>query len=63
MHCARCQGFMVTEYFIDMKDGSGPMWRRGWRCVNCGNLVDRVIAQHRTVQADCRQPFAWAVAG
>jgi hypothetical protein len=54
---------MVTEDFIDMTDGSGSTWRRGWRCVNYGNLVDRVIAQYRAIQASCRRPFVWPSPG
>jgi len=49
MHCVRCQGTMVTDYFIDMED-SGELWMPGWRCLACGEVVDPVIMKHRLVQ-------------
>jgi hypothetical protein len=44
MTCLRCQGFLVQE----------PVGRRHiwyWRCINCGERVDRVILRHRAEQA------------
>ncbi len=49
MHCVRCQGTMVTDYFIDMEN-SGELWMPGWRCLACGEVVDPVIMKHRLVQ-------------
>ncbi len=49
MHCVRCQGTMVTDYFIDMEN-SGELWMPGWRCLACGEVVDPVIMKHRLIQ-------------
>ena len=50
MHCTRCDGLMVTDNLIDIKESSIPMWMKGWRCVSCGNIVDPLIQQHRMIQ-------------
>ena len=50
MQCARCDGFMVTDNLIDIRESSIPMWMKGWRCVSCGNIVDPLIQQHRMIQ-------------
>ena len=47
MNCPRCQGFMVEDYFIDLRESMGPHWVTGWRCMNCGNVVDPMIAVNR----------------
>jgi hypothetical protein len=50
MQCARCDGFMVSDNLIDMKESSIPMRMKGWRCVSCGNIVDPLILRHRMIQ-------------
>jgi hypothetical protein len=50
MQCTRCEGLMVLDDLIDMRESSIPMWMRGWRCVACGNIVDPLILRHRMVQ-------------
>jgi hypothetical protein len=50
MQCTRCNGLMVTDNLIDIKESSIPMWMKGWRCVSCGNIVDPLIQQHRMTQ-------------
>ncbi len=47
MRCTRCQGLMVRDHFYDLLDDSGHLSIRGWRCVNCGNILDRVILRNR----------------
>ena len=47
MNCSRCQGFMVREHFLDFEGTYGHMWANGYRCMNCGNVHDPVIEQHR----------------
>ncbi|MDA0739198.1 MAG: hypothetical protein O2999_03970 [Nitrospirae bacterium] len=49
MHCVRCKGAMVTDYFIDMEN-SGELWMPGWRCLACGEVVDPLIMKHRLAQ-------------
>jgi len=48
MRCARCNGLMVREKFEDLGGlGSGNHEYAGWRCINCGAIVDPVIVAHR----------------
>lgn len=47
MNCSRCQGFMVREHFMDFDGTIGHMWAKGYRCMNCGNVHDPIIEQHR----------------
>jgi hypothetical protein len=50
MNCSRCQGLMVQDNLIDMRESYLPMWMRGLRCVACGNVVDPLIAHNRMRQ-------------
>lgn len=50
MHCLRCDGFMVADNLVDIRESSIPMWMKGWRCVSCGNIVDPLIQKHRMIQ-------------
>ena len=40
--CPRCNGAMVYERFQDMLDTFFA-----WRCLNCGEIVDPVVARNR----------------
>ena len=56
MRCARCDGLMVCEQFEDLGGlGLGDHEYAGWRCINCGAIVDPVIAAHRHLKS---QPAA-----
>lgn len=48
MHCPRCNGLMVGEYFaaplMDTYYGF-----QGHRCLNCGAIVDDVIQANRVL--------------
>ena len=59
MTCLRCDGLMVHEKFEDL-DGlwSSDHEFAGWRCLNCGAIVDPVITAHRclTSQAAATHP-------
>lgn len=50
MRCTKCDGLMVVDHLIDIRESSIPMWMRGWRCVACGNIVDPLILRHRMIQ-------------
>jgi len=58
MRCARCGGLTVLEEFKDfgLESCGNGFWGR--RCVNCGSIVDLVIAAHRclTSQAAAAHP-------
>jgi phage FluMu protein Com len=58
MDCPRCHGLMVVEKFTEMEDCSGIPWMRGWRCMNCGEVLDRVIYQRRMTQNSLRDSEA-----
>ncbi len=52
--CRRCEGLLVPEQLPELLLDSGPLW--GWRCVQCGHIVDPV-AQGRYAEqahATCR---------
>jgi hypothetical protein len=50
MNCRRCQGLMISDRFIDLEE-TGHLWMTGWRCMNCGHVVDPVTEHNRTLQA------------
>ena len=50
MQCSKCDGLMVSDNLIDIKESGIPMWMKGWRCVSCGNIVDPLILKHRMSQ-------------
>ena len=52
MTCLRCDGLMVQEKFEDL-DGlwSSDHEFAGWRCLNCGAIVDPVIAAHKRIRS------------
>jgi uncharacterized Zn finger protein len=47
MNCARCQGLMIVDHFLDFEGSFREMWTSSWRCVNCGHVHDAVIDQNR----------------
>lgn len=46
MTCQRCRGLMVRERYNDIELGSAGYESSGWRCLNCGAIVDPLIAAH-----------------
>jgi len=51
MRCQRCHGFMISDHFMDTLNVSGEMNFKGWRCLNCGDIIDPVIVRHHQVEA------------
>lgn len=47
MKCKRCAGLLYREPSNGVMEGiaDGESW--GWRCVNCGEVVDPVILANR----------------
>ena len=45
MECMRCDGRMIEEQYITIRSDSVRF--QGWRCLNCGDVMDAVIHQHR----------------
>jgi len=47
MCCKRCNGLMIRDSFLDLRDDTGRLTFEGWRCLNCGEVVDPVVLTHR----------------
>ena len=47
MTCLRCQGLMVDDHLFDLEGAYGQLWTTSRRCLNCGEVQDAMIAQHR----------------
>jgi len=52
MNCHRCGGLMLAEQFDDPHDYTNETEFVGWRCVNCGSIVDPVITGRQRRQSD-----------
>ena len=50
MTCTRCQGCMAKDHFLDLMESAESMWLVGWRCLNCGNVLDPVLERNRRRQ-------------
>jgi len=46
MNCLRCNGLAVSDDSIAIENGSSSDFH-GWRCVNCGMIIDDVIRTNR----------------
>lgn len=46
MPCVRCRGLMVAEFLVESANDELED-ARAWRCVNCGELVDRQVLRNR----------------
>ena len=42
MQCVRCAGMTVPEIISE-----GGLRRVAWRCIHCGDILDRIIAHNR----------------
>lgn len=50
MTCRRCDGLMVQERYDDLELSSAAGCEvSAWRCLNCGDVVDPVIAAHHRI--------------
>jgi hypothetical protein len=38
---------MAKDYFLDLMESAESMWLAGWRCLNCGNVLDPVMERNR----------------
>ena len=41
---------MAKDHFIDLMESAESMWVAGWRCLNCGNVLDPVMERNRRGQ-------------
>lgn len=46
MNCQRCNGLAVSDDTFAVHTGSSSDFH-GWRCVNCGMIIDDVIENNR----------------
>ena len=59
MTCQRCDGLMVQERYDDLASGSAGYESSGWRCVNCGAIVDPVITAHHQTSRKTAPSQSW----
>ncbi len=65
MCCQRCNGLMIRDSFVDIRDDTGRLKFEGWRCLNCGEVVDPVVLTHRVdaptgpYQSQTRDRHTW----
>ena len=41
---------MAKDHFLDLMESAESMWLAGWRCLNCGNVLDPVMEWNRLGQ-------------
>ena len=41
---------MAKDHFLDLMESAESMWMAGWRCLNCGNVLDPVTERNRRGQ-------------
>ncbi len=59
MACQRCDGLMVQERYGDLESGSAGHEIFGWRCLNCGAIVDPEMATHRRTTRKTEPDHLW----
>lgn len=55
--CSKCNGTMVIECFHDIEATQNFDHFNGWRCINCGKMVDRVILDNAKKKPIVHQEF------
>lgn len=53
MNCLRCNGLVVSDDSIAVQIGSSSNFH-GWRCLNCGMVIDDVIRHNRRLSSEPR---------
>lgn len=48
--CLRCGGLLVLDHCLDLLNVAGQLDVDVMRCVQCGDIIDRVILHHRSMQ-------------
>lgn len=41
---------MVQASLSDLRNVGGEFWMRGWRCIQCGEILDATILANRQVR-------------
>ncbi|HEX9756957.1 MAG TPA: hypothetical protein VGB26_04055 [Nitrospiria bacterium] len=47
MKCPKCKGLMNFEAFVNIEVESMPWSYEGFRCIDCGEIIDPVILRNR----------------
>ena len=59
MTCSRCAGHMIEDDIlhidIDLPEGNRVLFV--WRCVNCGDFIERLVNSNQDTSAVERQSF------
>jgi hypothetical protein len=50
--CTRCGGLMVSDFCMDLLNGTGELEFVTKRCVQCGEVVDPVIQRNRQLRQE-----------
>ncbi|MFQ5579621.1 MAG: hypothetical protein ACE5FZ_03340 [Nitrospiria bacterium] len=53
--CDRCGGRMSYEWFSNRNEEGGYWHFQGWRCLYCGEVIDRLIVSNRGDIGDHRR--------
>ena len=61
MICERCNGLMVREQIDDLQGMNRDLCATGYRCLLCGDLVDRVILENRSRSTGAVEPMTLRV--
>ena len=59
MTCQRCDGLVVLERYDDLDLRSAGYVIDGWRGLNCGTIVDPVIATHSQTTRKSQPDHLW----
>lgn len=59
MTCQRCDGLMVREQYDNLEFDSAGYEISGWRCLNCGAIVDTLIAAHHQSTHQAEPDQCW----
>lgn len=58
MTCERCHGLMVGERICDLQGTNSDLCANGYRCLLCGNVVDKTILENRRRSMDAIESLA-----
>ena len=65
--CRRCGGMMIETYSDLLSPGEKGEDEFGWRCVNCGDYIDRQVLANRdqelASERGCRPGYALMTGG
>lgn len=49
MNCERCGGLQIWSHFENVGGPAGAWAYDGWLCMNCGSIVDPLIAVNKSM--------------